>query len=471
MRNPTLESPSAFSGLIGVARADITPPIGIYTREWGAAAHSVAESIHRPLSLTALTLQSPPDERPLVLVEADLGFWRNRARFEQLRLNIRDRFSLESPRFLFGMSHTHASVSLADPEPGLPGGTLLAPFLERLEQAAQQAIQAALENSQEALLDWRFGRCALASNRDLPDPTPGSTRFLCGFNPNNEADDTLLVGRVTSRSGKTLATLVNYACHPTTLAWENRAISPDLVGAMRETVEAATGAPALFLQGASGELAPRYQYVGDPHVADRHGRHLAYACLATLEDMDPPGMKLAFDRVVESGAPLAVWRYETAPRSTVLEAREIDVLLPLKDWPTAAELERQRAAATDRVLQERLRRRRDTRLALGDADACSLSLWVWRIGDAILAAVPEEAYSVLQKDLRQRFPEIAIACLNLVNNQIGGYLPPQELYDLDIYQVGRTPFARGSLEIILAALAESIEQITLPSPRAPAWKR
>jgi hypothetical protein len=238
---------------------------------------------------------------------------------------------------------------------------------------------------------------------------------------------------------------------------------------MRETVEAATGAPALFLQGASGELAPRYQYVGDPQVADRHGRHLGYACLATLEDMDPPGVKLVFDRVVESGAPLAVWRYEPTPPSTVLEAREISVLLPLKDWPTAADLERQRAAATDPVLQERLRRRRDTRLALGDGNACSLSLWVWRIGNAVLAAVPEEAYSVLQKDLRQRFPEIAVACVNLVNNRIGGYLPPEEFYDLDIYQVWRTPFAPGSLEIIIAALAELIDQIMDGKPESPVW--
>ncbi len=457
--SPSLQSRSTFSGWIGVGHADITPPVGISTREWAAAQHSVAQSIHRPLLVTALTLQSARDGQPLVFVEADLGFWRNRDLFTKLRSNIRDEFALTSSRFLFGLSHTHSSVSLANPDPSLPGGDLLGPYIERLERAAQEAIQAALGNAEEALLDWHYSHCALASNRDLPDPTPGSTRVLCGYNPNGNADDTLLVGRVTSRTGKALATLVNYACHPTTLAWDNTAISPDFVGAMRETVQSATDTSVLFIQGASGELAPRYQYVGDPRVADRHGRHLGYACLAALEDMDPPGTMLSFDRVVESGAPLAVWRYESVSPSTALDAREIRVVLPLKEWPTAEELERQRSATTDRAMQERLRRKRDTRLALGDGNSCSLSLWVWRIGNAVLVGFPEEAYSVLQQELRAHFPNLAVVCANLVNNQVGGYLPPKELYDCDVYQVWRTPFARGSLEIVIGVLSEAVEQV------------
>ncbi len=450
---------SAFSGRIGVARSDITPPPGIYMREWGAAKHSTAQSIHRPLFLTALTFQSESGKKPLVLVAADLGFWRSRAPFQKLRSKLQETFSLEPAHLMFGLSHTHSSVTLTEADPKLPGGHLLGPYIDLLEQAATDAIQAALEHAEEALLDWHYSRCTLAGNRDLPDPSPGSTRFVCGYNPSADADDTLLVGRVTSRSGKPLAVLVNYACHPTTLAWENKAISPDFVGAMRETIEAATGATAAFLQGASGELAPRYQYVDDPQVADRHGRHLGYSSLAALEDMDPPGKMLSFDRVVESGAPLAVWRYHDVPTSSALSATEISVSLPLKDWPTAEELERKRAAAADRAIEERLRRQRDTRLALGDGHAYSLSLWIWRVGNSLLVGIPEEAYSLLQTELRQRYSNTAIACMNLVNDRVGGYLPPQDLYGLDIYQVWRTPFARGSLEIVIEGLSKAIAQI------------
>jgi hypothetical protein len=40
---------ASFHGRMGIARADITPPIGIFARNWGAAKHDVASSIHRPL--------------------------------------------------------------------------------------------------------------------------------------------------------------------------------------------------------------------------------------------------------------------------------------------------------------------------------------------------------------------------------------------------------------------------------------
>jgi len=82
----------------------------------------------------------------------------------------------------------------------------------------------------------------------------------------------VLVARVTDPAGRLRATLVNYACHPTTLAWDNSLISPDYVGAMREVVEAATTGPCVFAQGASGDVGPRYGFVGDTAGADRNRR-------------------------------------------------------------------------------------------------------------------------------------------------------------------------------------------------------
>ena len=41
---------------VGVARGDITPPVGIYHRMWGAAVHDKATGVHRPLLATLLWL-------------------------------------------------------------------------------------------------------------------------------------------------------------------------------------------------------------------------------------------------------------------------------------------------------------------------------------------------------------------------------------------------------------------------------
>src|SRR5690606_19243308 len=115
------------------------------------------------------------------------------------------------------------------------------------------------------------------------------------------------------------------------------------------------GTPGLFLLGACGELSPRYQYVGEADVADRHGRQLAHAALATLYDMEPPGTRLCYQGAVESGAPLAVWRHQSREMSPELRTIVRTADLDLKDWPTADELEQQRVACDDRALEERLR--------------------------------------------------------------------------------------------------------------------
>lgn len=62
----------SYCGRIGAAREEITPPVGIYAKNWGAAKHVVAEDIHRPLTVTAIAICEPGDE-PIVLLSLEIG--------------------------------------------------------------------------------------------------------------------------------------------------------------------------------------------------------------------------------------------------------------------------------------------------------------------------------------------------------------------------------------------------------------
>jgi hypothetical protein len=449
---------ASFYGQIGIARADITPPVGICARNWGAATHEVSGSIHRPLMLTAMTLAPLEGGQTLVLIEADLGGWKSLKTLQDFLNRLHQELSVAPSNLIFALSHTHSAPLLMDADDSLPGSDLHQTWMKELFESTTRTVRQAMETRFIGRLDWHTGRCGLAANRDLPDPDSSRKRIVCGYNPDGNPDDALLVGRITDDAGRIRATLVNYACHPTTLAWENEAISPDYVGAMRETIQQATTAPALFLQGNSGELAPRYQYVKDPQVADRHGRELGFAALATLNSMEPPGAQLAYAEVVESGAPLAVWRHEPDEPSHELQATRVPVSLPLKNWPSAEELEKQRLACTDHALEERLRRKLNIRLSIGNGANFELPVHVWRIGDAVLVGSCCEAYSVLQRELRRRFPDTAIVCMNLINGSIG-YLPPAELYDQDLYTVWQTPFDRGSYERVLETMTREIRDV------------
>ncbi|MBE7467329.1 MAG: hypothetical protein HS116_27965 [Planctomycetes bacterium] len=447
---------AGFAGRIGVARRDITAPVGIYARNWGAAAHDACEGVHRPLTATVLVLQNASGGETLALVSIDLIHGGDPENV--LVRAVRDELKLDPARVMLAFTHTHACPRWETSREDLPGMSLVPAYGARLVQELREAGREALARAEPAVLTWRYGRCALAAVRDLPDPD--TERLVTGFHPGASADDTLLAGRVTNASGRVMATLVHYACHPTTFAWQNKLLSPDWPGAMREVVEGATdGAPCLFLQGASGELAPREQYTGDPSIVDKNGRQAGYAALAALEDMLPPATRLEYAGVVESGAPLATWRRAAYAPSTVLRADRFEVELALKDdLPGLVELQARQESERDRALRERLRRKIALRERLGEGRTHRVPVWLWRVGDAVLLGQINETYSDFQRSLRAAAPGVALAPMNVVNGSMG-YLPPRELYTRDVYPVWQTPYAAGSLEKLTAACAERVHAI------------
>ncbi len=447
---------SSFTGLIGVAQVDITPPVEIYSRNWGAAKYDVAEGIHRPLLLTCITFQSSQNEKPLVLIGADLGGWNNCEEELILRSELLKELAIGAPQLMLCYSHTHAGPSLNRENSRKPGGEYIDSYLTKFKESAIRAARDALFSASPAVLTWHYGICKLATNRDLPDLE--TDRFVVGFNPDKKADDTLLVGRITDEQNRIIGTIVNYACHPTTLAWDNRLISPDYIGSMRELVESSTKAPCLFLQGASGELAPAEQYAGDIEIAEKNGRQLGYSVLATLESMLKPKMELSFNKVVESGASLAVWNQSSYEPSAKISSEMADVPFKLKPLPSLLEIEQQYRDCNDRVMKERLLRKRGIRKAVGDGEVAQMPVWVWQLGDSFLVGQPNEAYSEFQEHLRRQFSPKAVAVMNLVNGGIG-YLPPLELYSKDIYPEWQTPFAAGSLEILIKSAIQVVKEL------------
>ena len=462
--NTTLRwSHSEFGGLLGIARRDITAPVGIYARSWGAASHDRAEGIHRNMSTTALAMRGADGGEPLVFVSMDIGWFRGQEEEWFVRGSILDKYGLRTENLMIGATHTHSGPSLYRGHNEESGGELIETYLRQLQQAGLEVVGDALENQFLGTITWANGWCDLARNRDLRDPAPEADRVVTGFNPIEVADATVVVGRVCDTDGTVRGTLVNYACHPVTLAWENRLLSPDYVGATREVVEDHTGnAPCLFMQGCSGELAPMEEYVGDCDIADKNGRTLGFAVLSTLEGMLPPATEIVCEGVTESGAPLAIWRRAQRRVPGDLAGVEATALLPIKDdLPTLDEIEKQLLVSDDRVEKERLARKRAQRKSIGDVTAFDAPIWVWRIGDAFFVGQSNECYSDLQIDLRSRFPDRAVVVMNLVNGG-RGYCPPAELYDHDVYQVWQTPMKRGCLEETIRVSRETIERLLGP---------
>lgn len=447
---------SEFYGIIGIAEEDITPPEGIYLGNWGAATSPVATGIHRPLYMTCKTFQSGPDDKPLVLLGLDLGWWKDRTDELFFRKTILAALDLPEDRLLICLSHTHSGPSICRKDTAKPGGHLIEPYLDRITKTAISLIRKALKNSEKSILSWKYGQCGLAENRDLKDPS--QNRYLVGYNPEKTADQTLLCGRITNDTGQITGTIVNYACHPTTLGWENTMISPDYIGSMRETIRQETKTPVFFIQGASGDLAPIIQYSGDTSIADGHGRQLGFAALSILESIPSPGTAYAFTGAVESGAPLAIWNEKQIEISGKSASVKRDISYRLKDFPDYATLENLWHATEDPVQKERIWRKMGIRSGIGDGDEAVIPLWIWKLGGAYFIVHPNEAYSSFQQTIRESLPGIPVVVGNLVNGSIG-YFPPEDLYEEDIYAVWQTPFASGCLELFTHETRNALKEL------------
>jgi Neutral/alkaline non-lysosomal ceramidase, N-terminal len=448
---------SEFKGQIGVARADITPPAGIYARSWGSALHDAAEGIHRPLVATCLFFRGGDPELELYLLCFDLGWWYDNAHEREIRDRILEKSGIHDDQLVTHMGHTHAGPASNLQNLERQGGHLIPAYRDKIVEGAVAALKGAKANVQPAVATWAQGRCDLARNRDL---VLDSETFLCGINPEGPTDDTVLVGRVTNASGKIIATLVNYACHPVSLGGGNRMISPDYYGAMREVVERDTGgAPCLFLHGASGDMTPLRSYEADTAIADQNGRQLGYAALSALTGMLPAEQELAFDRIEDSGARLGRWSLRPKPASTKLAVMLSDSELAYVDLPTEVELLEALKTCTDRPLKERLERRLMVRRDVGEGKSRKVRMTLWQIGDAFLVGAPAEPYSAFQKEIRARFPGHAVMVLNIVNGNIG-YLAPAETYDKPgLYQIKISLFRPGCMEQVIEDTAKSLREL------------
>lgn len=457
-----------FTGSIGVARRDISPPAGIFFRNWGAADHDESQGSHRPLTVTVLSIcpgskhadstATPHDVSHLLLVAIDLGWFTTPETEYVLRKPLLEKYDLAESQLMICLGHSHATASMAVADQDRPGGELIPAYADHVVKMLLEATADAIESREPATLMWKYGKCDLATDRDFPDPD--ANRILTGYNPGHSADDTLLVGRVTRDSDyQTTATLVNYACHPTTLAWQNRLVSPDYIGAMREVIEPLSDdAPCLFLQGASGELAPAIQYTGDLEIVDNHGRRLGHAVVSTLLGMNPPGCAPTYQGAVESGAVLAMWRQQPCPSDNTLAAIATPMHMPLKDRPTVAEQDEKIANCKDRALAERMFRVRRRLAYLQDKSHHDVMLYSWRIGPAVILGYPLEAYSEFQISTRAAHQGRPIAAINLVNGSLS-YVVPPKLVNPGLYAWWQSLLDEPSFPILMETAANVCDKL------------
>lgn len=464
-------------GRAAIARADITPPVGFYHRMWGAATHEQATGVHRPLLATVLAV-GPSDaaQPPAVIVALDhcLMWARDCADFRRKVCMIS---CLAEEQLLVTFSHTHAA-GLLDPSRGdRPGGEMIAPYLQQLADTVGQLVLQATQSMTAVTMTYGVGSCAMAAHRDAWDET--ANRWVCGLNADGAADAAVVVIRIDDEHNQPVATIVNYGCHPTTLAWANTLISPDYPGAMREAMETETYGPCLFLLGACGDVGPRVGYVGDTAVADQNGRQLAHAALAAWESLPPNRCDYVYRGPVISGATLGEWAYAPADADRVAIWKQFTLRRFTVPLDYRMERPTMQALLAERNVCEQAKQQA---LAAGDADAArdehalierlsrAITRWegcppgdtfpyqvaLLRMGEAVWVFVESEPYQWLQTELRRRFPQWMIVVVVLFDGWRCSYLPRAEIYGTGVYPDEVAMLACGCLETLVDGISAEL---------------
>ena len=219
----------------------------------------------------------PPNDAPQ-LVRAQVDFLGLVKPQHQALVQILSEASgLAESQIILCYSHTHPAGHYAPERFDRPGGELIADFLADVNAKMRGACAEALTNVQDAVISYATGRCNMAVERDYWDVERGI--YVCGYNPDAPADDTVQVARITDKAGALLATVVNYGCHPISLAWENTLIQQELRRRFPNI--------ALLFTSIAGEMQVAYL-----PPQDRYGKGLyqeepsilAAGCLETLTE-------------------------------------------------------------------------------------------------------------------------------------------------------------------------------------------
>lgn len=404
----------------GAATVDFTPSPGLLLAGY-AARTEPALGAHDPLTARALVVGDT------ALVVADvIGI------HQQTSERIRQRCGLPPDNVVVAATHTHAApVSM----PGRLGAPADSGFLQALEDACVAAIRTAVANTVP---------CRLAAGMGADPDVARNRRHADG-----PLDKSLPVLQATDETGRVIAVLVSYACHPVVLGADNRLMSADFPWAVREAIEQAhPGAVAIYANGCAGD-------VNDGHAAS------ASFTAEALPNRDFAHAGRLGRRIAEAAlaAPLHAVTANPAARNAEvalpLDRPEGDLRDRAAEWQ--AELDAGVAPPRSLLLPYWVTWARDN--AALPPGACQGRATVLDWGDVVIAAMPGEVFS-----------ETGLAVRAARGNRLGfvlayaddtaGYLPPQLEYPFGGYEVDEahrfygTPgrFAPGAAETLADTL-------------------
>jgi len=291
----------------GAARVDITPPVGVWLSGYGAR-NEPSSSVADPLYVKALVLDN--GEGRIAIVSTDL-LWVPLEITREVRRRVHKETGIAEDHIMVCGTHTHWGPKIDRPAAAWPDAAesrISDDYVDVLASKTALCIVEAHRKAAEApaavgMTKGHIDEIVYNRRTKKPDGTVVNTFQLPAASADltfGPTDPTVSILKVHDPSGRLIAAMVNFACHPVSGDPDRSvfyAISADYPGVMESTVEKIEGGTCLFLLGTAGNMNPvrlnrtRYRHEVGTALAGEVLRRLQ--TVATTDDARLRGMTRA----------------------------------------------------------------------------------------------------------------------------------------------------------------------------------
>ena len=231
---------------VGIGRRRITPKIGGHLAGYGTDVFST--SVHDDLTATTLVLQQN-DLTAIWICETVCNL--SGALVDEIKSEIRKKHPVPAENIMIAAIHTHSGPIVNS---GAGWGDVDREYCDSIFiPQTLAAVDEAFSQMREAYMGVQETESLVGINRREYGPD-GVVDF--GQNPWGQQDKRMTVIAFQTPDGASIANVVHYGAH-CTAAGTNTEITRDWAGVMIDRLEAESGAPTLFLNGAAGDVGPR----------------------------------------------------------------------------------------------------------------------------------------------------------------------------------------------------------------------
>ncbi len=410
----------------GVAKVDITPPVGVELCGYGLYLKRRSTYIRDRLYSKALVLSD--DVRRVAIVANDL-IGVNKETTEAVRKMVTRETGIPGDHILLTCTHTHHGPATV---PLYGCGEIDYDYLNLLPKYIAGAVKMANANLRDAKIGAGKGRLDNISRNRVEKGGP--------------IDPEVGVIRVDDIQDKPLALLINFSCHPVVMP-VNTLISSDFPGRATSIVETVKkGVTGMFLQGACGDINP---------------------VLTHTENLEQPGVSLAAEA-------LRVGEQIQTTGEARIAAKTMKVKLPLS-VPTAEEVKKvlnEYKSKLDSKEQKRGKLYCEwaenalKKLETGQEPWTETEIQAIQMDDMVLAASPSEMFVEFCLEIKKRSPHKNTLIVGYANDFVG-YIPDKEDYERKGYAAAMVPIITGHFpftpnvgKILTNAMVDLIKQLT-----------